>query len=336
MEKISVIIPVYNTGKYLYRCFDSLVNQTVGLSNLEVLIVDDGSTDSETIRIIDEYVNKYPDNFISLKKKNGGQGSARNLAFSKMTGDYFTCLDSDDFFEPDWAEKMYGAAKENDSDFVTCGYKTVVIEEDNSTREMRGMVMRKPCASGREMILDALVNMFTCLVKRDVIEDSGARYPEGLIYEDMAFYIEMLPWVKKPYFIEESLGIRTCHEGSTMTNVKPEKISNVFGVMKAMIEFYRNKGIYENYRDELEYFIGKVLLCSGLRRVGFIKGTSARGKLVRETISFLKEYLPDFKSNKYIGRDKLGVYLRHYNYPLLRVLAEILRIRFVLRKDYLT
>lgn len=357
MKHVSVIIPVYNTGKLMYRCFDSLVNQTVGIDNIEVIVVDDGSTDDGySLGIINEYVAKYPDSFKLLTKKNGGQGSARNMAFPYATGEYITCLDSDDSVENDWVEKMYGKAVATGADFVGCGYKAVKYEalEDNSETDkvvvtstgkeipaekevvLRALDMRPVCKNKREMFIDASVCMFTTLFKRSVLEKSEARYPEGVIYEDMAFFIELLPWIEKPVYIEEALSIRTLHEGSTMTNVKPQKVANVFPVFDAIINFYKEKGLYDEYKNEVEYFMGKVLLCSSLNRVGFVKKSGDRRMLVKKTFEYLKINLPDFKSNPYIHGGARGQYLKHYNKLSMNLMTEALRIRFIIKHDYNT
>ena len=335
MKKVSVIIPVYNTGDLMRRCFDSLVCQSVGKENIEVIVVDDGSTDGKSPEIIKEYADRYPETFKTITKKNGGQGSARNLAFPECTGEYITCLDSDDCFDPKWVEKMYGTAKEQDADFVGCGYKAVRYE-NNREVIVRAMDMRPICSDNREMFIDANVSMFTTLFKRTVLEESGARYPEGFIYEDTAFFIELLPWIGKPVYIEEALSSRTLHEGSTMTNAKPEKVANIFPVFEALIRFYENKGLREEYKYELEYFIGKVLLCSSLNRVGFVKGYGARRKLVNRTYDFLRDNVPEFRKNPYIKGSAKGFYLKHYNKLFMNLLTEALRLRFIIKKDYNT
>ncbi len=335
MKVISVVIPVYNTGDLMRRCFDSLVNQSIGKENLDVIVVDDGSTDGYSPNIIQEYVDKYPDTFRCITKKNGGQGSARNMAFPMCQGEYITCLDSDDCFDSKWVEKMYGTAKAQKADFVGCGYKAVRYENDKEVI-VRAMDMRPICSNNREMFIDANVSMFTTLFKRSVLEQSGARYPEGYIYEDTAFFIELLPWITRPVYIEEALSSRTLHEGSTMTNAKPEKVANIFPVFDALLEFFDTKGLREKYKNELEYFVGKVLLCSSLNRVSFVKSFSARRQLVKRTGAFLKEKLPGFKRNPYIKGGAKGFYLKHYNGLFMNLMVEALRIRFVIKKDYNT
>ncbi len=94
MKKISVIIPVYNTEKYLKRCFDSVIEQDY--QNLELVIINDGSKDNSEL-IIKEYKEKYPNLISYYKKENTGVADTRNFGIEKATGDYIMFLDSDDY-----------------------------------------------------------------------------------------------------------------------------------------------------------------------------------------------------------------------------------------------
>ena len=82
--KLSVIVPVYNTSKYLNKCIDSILNQT--FKDIELILVDDGSTDN-SYSILEDYKNKYPKKIVLLQKENGGQGSARNISLKSAKGD---------------------------------------------------------------------------------------------------------------------------------------------------------------------------------------------------------------------------------------------------------
>lgn len=116
MPKISVIIPVYNTEKYLKECLDSIINQT--LKDIEIICVDDGSTDGSLV-ILQEYAEK--DKRIKiLKGKGTGAGGARNVGLDVAQGEYLLFLDSDDFFELNMFEKMYRKGIETASDIVLC------------------------------------------------------------------------------------------------------------------------------------------------------------------------------------------------------------------------
>lgn len=117
-KAVSVVVPVYNTEAYLRECLDSLAGQTLG-DSLEVLLVDDGSTDSSG-KICDEYASRYPAIFRVFHKSNGGSASAREVGWQAATGTYITVCDSDDWVEPDMYESLYNKAMTSDSDMVIC------------------------------------------------------------------------------------------------------------------------------------------------------------------------------------------------------------------------
>lgn len=116
MKMITVIIPVYNTARYLERCIGSVVNQTY--KNLEIILVDDGSTD-DSYEICKQWA-KRDHRILLIHKENGGQSSARNLALDIATGDYIAFVDSDDWIEPDMYEVLYHTLVDSDKEVALC------------------------------------------------------------------------------------------------------------------------------------------------------------------------------------------------------------------------
>lgn len=115
--KVSVIVPVYNVEKYIRKCLESLVNQT--LQDIEILVVNDGSPDNSQ-KIIDEFVEKYPDKVFSYVKKNGGLGDARNYGIDRARGEFIGFVDSDDWVDEKMYETMYEYAVKERHDVVIC------------------------------------------------------------------------------------------------------------------------------------------------------------------------------------------------------------------------
>lgn len=126
MVKVSVIVPIYNVKEYLKKCLDSLANQT--LKDIEVILVDDGSTDGSE-NICDLYVAKY-NNFVCVHKKNSGQSDARNVGLDLAHGDWIGFVDADDFVDLNYYEEMYNCAISNNSDMV-CVNRKVFDEYGN-------------------------------------------------------------------------------------------------------------------------------------------------------------------------------------------------------------
>ncbi len=127
MPAVSVIVAIYNIEKYLPRALDSLVNQT--LRDIEIIAVDDGSTDS-CPQIADRYAEKDPRIHV-IHRKNGGLSAARNTGLSAASGDYIGYLDGDDFAEPSMYEKMFRACKDFGAGMCCVRYR--IVDEDGKT-----------------------------------------------------------------------------------------------------------------------------------------------------------------------------------------------------------
>ena len=134
MPKVSIVVPVYNTKKYLEKCLDSLVYQT--LDDIEIIVVNDGSPD-ESQKIIDRYVQAYPNKVQAYVKENGGLSDARNFGISKCNGEYIGFVDSDDYVNLDMYQNMYNKAKEQDFDMVVCDIRYVY---ENVSKEVSSQV----------------------------------------------------------------------------------------------------------------------------------------------------------------------------------------------------
>lgn len=121
---VSVIVPIFNTSRYLRKCLDSLAHQT--LTAIEFILVDDGSTD-DSGKICDEYASK-DSRFRVIHQSNGGSAVARQTGLDAARGEYTIVCDSDDWVEPDMYEKLYRKAVETDADMVLCGYFAEYID----------------------------------------------------------------------------------------------------------------------------------------------------------------------------------------------------------------
>lgn len=198
--KISIIIPVYNTERYLSRCMISVLNQSY--QNLEILLVDDGSSD-DSGKICDAYAEK--DNRIKVfHKPNGGQSSARNLGLDNATGDLIGFVDSDDWIEPGTLEYLVNLIKKNDADI--CNIKCRFVKTD--LIESSSLKTRERILHGKEslelLMYEAVVgipaSMGVCrgLYKRQLLSD--IRFVEGRINEDMVFCYQVYSQSSKSIF----------------------------------------------------------------------------------------------------------------------------------------
>ena len=181
MIKVSIIVPIYNVEKYLKRCIDSLINQT--LKNIEIILVNDGSQDHSG-EIANEY-QKYK-NVKIIHKKNGGLSSARNAGIKIATGEYIGFVDSDDYVELDMFEYLYNNAKKNNSDIAACGY-TVFFSNGqvNKITKNIGNKLYSPKEAMNIHLFTGYIDNIVCnkIFKRSLFDN--LKFEDKKLYEDI-------------------------------------------------------------------------------------------------------------------------------------------------------
>lgn len=186
---ISIIVPVYNVEEYLGECLDSLQNQ--GNISCEVIIVDDGSTDSSG-EIADEYAEKY-DNYHVHHIENAGLGHARNFGVKSAKGKYLFFVDSDDIVVENTLEKMFTIAEINASDMTICNvarFNSKKVWSSNLHKKvMGGMKYCTHIYDNPELIYDT--TSWNKLINREFYMRNGFRFPENILYEDIPVTIPM-------------------------------------------------------------------------------------------------------------------------------------------------
>lgn len=177
---VSVIVPVYNTASYLSKCLNSLVNQT--LPELEIIIVNDGSTDGSQ-RIIDEYVEKYPNLIKSFWKRNSGVSDTRNYGIERSSGEYIGFVDSDDWVAYDMYYRLYSLAKSCSYDIVCTSCVNIY---SNHQIKVNGFTYKDLGKYGFDVIL------CNKIVKSSFIEKYNFRFVPGICLEDKELFLRML------------------------------------------------------------------------------------------------------------------------------------------------
>lgn len=310
MPKVSIIVPVYNVEKYIERCLDSLVNQT--LKDIEIIIVNDGSTDGSK-EIIQKYLNKYK-NIVYLEKENGGLSSARNYGIPYAKGEYIGFVDSDDYVEITMYEKMYNKAIEEKSDMVECDF---IWKYPNKKREDIGKIY----SDKKEAIVEARVVAWNKIIKKDIIEKTKITFPEGLRYEDIEFFYKIVPYLNKISFVKETL-VHYVQRESSIANTQNERTGEIFKVWENVLNYYIENNIFNEYRSELEYSYTRILLCSSLKRITKVKDKKVRKALIKLTWQNINKKFPQWKRNKYLNSTKSfkNLYLKSINKFIINLL----------------
>ena len=295
-KKVSVIIPCYNATKYLPQCFLSLVNQTIGIEHLELIFVDDASTDDgQTWALLQEMEQAYPNSILVIHlDENMRQGGARNVGLEYACGEYIGFVDADDWVDETLFEKAYLAAKQEDADIVQFGFHAHIngvgivpaMGEKYQTE-----VIRKPEDSERKKMLLSKKITFGCwnkIYRTELVKKVGAKYAEHLIYEEVLFVYPLLLYAKCFFLLEEQLYFYRQNPVGTMyaTMKEASTLMHHGQVQLQLLHFMQNTPYFESYKDEIQLnfihsYLVETLYFSARRHIPIDMDTFAS---MRETI----------------------------------------------------
>lgn len=310
--KVSVIVPVYNVYDYIEKCLDSLVNQT--LKDIEIIVVNDGSPDNSQ-EIIDKYAKKYK-NIKSYIKENGGLSDARNYGIKYASGEYIAFLDSDDYVKLDMYEKMYNKAKEANYDMVVCDID--YLYPDKTLRVSSGV--NTDTTSIKDVYLNIHPAAWNKIFKKDLFKNK-VFFKKGVWFEDVEFIYRMLPYIKSIGVVKENFNEYVQRPGS-ITNTVNKKIYHYIDNMNGVIDFYKERKLYNEYEKELEYVYVRYVYATFIRSV---KKYDYKEYMVAvdTAIKNVKEYFPKYRKNKYFYKSLKGLYLVMFNKLMAKILYRI-------------
>ena len=237
---------------------------------LEVIIVDDGSTD-QTLPLLRKYEAKYPDRVKVFHKENGGQASARNLGLTYAQGEYIGFVDGDDWVSLDMYEKMYQKAVEENADIVVCDmirhYLDKKIYNDYTNVSNKIKYANSSCNK---------------IFRRKFAQ--GIFFPEGLWYEDFEYSTKQILKTDSISVVHEGLYQYNCRDGSTMNNNNAQKNKDILQVLENISTFIKEHAWEEKYKKELEYLYIEHVLYATINRL------EGQGNLEkREVINFIRK-----------------------------------------------
>ena len=334
--KLSIIVPCYKVEKYLPRCLDSLVNQT--LKDNEIICINDGSPDN-CINILKNYKEKYGNKIVIIDKENEGVWRGRKDGVKKAKGEFIGFVDSDDYVALDYAEKLYNAAISKNADISVCGFDRI----DLDTGKLYSREMCKP--ESKEIIVSKNPG--------DMLELNGA--PWNKIYraellkkmhdmvnvprvlDDMMFLQLIYINANKIVFIPDSLVFYMVRKDSIINTVKKDAIKPTYESMKEV------RDLYYNERPELIDYIDSCaflhLGVSLMYRMSEDKTLDFKSAL-KENKIFLNTNFPRWKKSKYIklsyvithkgANFKLWIVKIFYNLGLFRLFISV--YKFMIKK----
>lgn len=311
MPKISVIVPIYNSGKYLDKCLQSLLNQT--FKDFEIIAINDGSTDNSL-----DILNNYQDSRIKIKtQKNSGQANTRNNGLKIAKGEYIIFIDSDDYVDTNMFEKLIEIG---DYDIICFDY---FIQNNNKDTYMKVLKDYSSKEITPKEYLFSDMGPCNKMFKREFLNKHNFKFPENIIYEDYASIPVLAKYNPKVYYLNKAFFHYVHHEGSTTHNeIYKEKYQDILTASQILYENLHNRGLEE----ELEYLITYHLLYLG--SLNFYR--FQKYEFIDKISSFMQGKFPKFLHNPYITKlnfkKKLLMKLfYHRKYGIIRLCQKLKR-----------
>ena len=294
--KLSIVVAVYNLEEYLPRCLEALVNQT--LQDIEILCVDDGSTDSAP-QIIDEYAKKYPQKVKAFHKPNGGEFTTRNYGLERATGEYVTFVDTDDYVELDWAEKLYNAAKENDADLAVCGFERIDLDTGKVvSKNMTNFGYSvKEINNKDDFMLFINPAPWNKIYKLEKVKD--LRFMNFRGFNDMVFLTSSYTRINKVTFVPDVLYHYYLRYDSQIHSVNENDVENFKKYLLELKKLYIKENKYEDMKYILDLMVFIHLGVSVMYRASYDKKIDMK-KMLKNTISYLDENFPTWRNNPFL------------------------------------
>jgi glycosyltransferase involved in cell wall biosynthesis len=306
MEKISVIVPIFNVEKYVAKCIDSILEQTY--QNLEIILVDDGSTDScPTI------CDRYKENNERIKvihKKNGGLSSARNAGLAVAEGSLIAFVDSDDYIEAELLERLRDALVLHNADMAVCNFR-YVDEQGKRLKEYPTHIVENCCMDQNQYwrnLFDSYANGVAYIVAwnklyRKTLWDK-LRYPEGKLNEDEFVVHDIVRQCGKITGIDYVGYDYVQRTGSIMSQLKKKANFDKYEAMEKRINYFVSIERKDLARNQLSFFLDA--LCYEYLRCRTKQEKNIYKEKMGEYCVYSKEFYRELSISKKDVTKKLG------------------------------
>jgi Glycosyltransferases involved in cell wall biogenesis len=249
-SKISVIVPVYNVEKYIAKCLESLISQT--LHNIEIICVNDGSTDN-SLSILNSFA-KQDRRIKIINQKNHGAAAARNVGIKIAKSKYIMFCDSDDYYDDKMCAKMLNIITNHNVDIAICGMNIHYLAYKNKEKSDNDYYRVK--FNGRKkintyIICQTDVAVVNKIFRTDIIKNNNLEFPAGFNSEDFYFYNAYMMLSHSVYFIQDKLYNYIRRSGSVISNLfdkTPESFDHLY-ITEKLYDFMKKTGALNKYRD---------------------------------------------------------------------------------------
>ena len=281
IDLISIIVPCYNMENFIEKCIKSILAQTY--KNIEVLVIDDGSTDNTKYKI--KKIIQNDKRFLYYFKENGGLSDARNFGLKRAHGKYICFIDSDDYIEKNYIEEMYNSIIENDSDIAICDIKRIYDDHytiDKINEKVVEMCMR-PAAWNK-------------LYKKELFDKNHIKFPIGKWYEDIGT-TPKLTMLYKYSIVKEPL-YNYVQNSSSIMHTYSDRIFEIYDTVENLEKYIKDKNVYTEKKDILEFINIYHILIGTIYRASFNKNFNIT--MIKKIVNYVVNKYPYWFKNKYI------------------------------------
>lgn len=299
-DKISVIVPCYNVDKYVGRCLKCIENQTYGFENIELILIDDLSSD-DTPAILEAFRSIHSDNTIVINNKtNRGVSYNRNIGMDLATGKYIAFVDSDDVITLDALEKMYQKAEEYNADVVRGRHEFFSGGETISSPEGEhsGFVdMSNDDARKNMIIMTFDCYVWAKLFRREALMEKNIRFHEGDYYEDVSFTLQWLLLLDRFCYIDSTVYFYlTNRDGIVNSQFNADRVRYFVKTLEWVLDELKKRSDYEELWNKFQYEIESFCLW-----LGFIEPM----KHIHKEIAWYREHMlnmfPNINNSPYVS-----------------------------------
>ncbi|MBQ3445993.1 glycosyltransferase family 2 protein [Candidatus Saccharibacteria bacterium] len=307
---VSVIIPVYNSQKYLARCLNSVIRACeIFGKKCELILIDNKSTD-DSLAILRKYQKKRPDLIRVLQCSTPGAGAVRNMGAREAKGTFIWFVDADDEITGGSLRQLVAEAKKTDADLVTLGLTKVY--PDGHKQYIPAIHADDP--EFKSKFIRNELGPVQVLIRRPWYISHNFEFMEGCIHEDMDLMPALILYTDKLASIDQSFYVYYQNESSTLHPTEwSEKYFDIFPVLTHLINRFKAAGGMQKYHDELEwFFVWNLLMDSAEYFRGFSEGRTG----FKRSREMLHEYFPHWRKNRFFKkvnfRTKLKILLNYY------------------------
>ena len=304
-KKVTVIVPCYNSAKYLPKLLDSLKNQTIGIENLLCVFVDDASDDAgRTMDVIESFHSEFPDSVKTIRlEENMRQGGARNAGMRYIESEWVQFVDADDWLERDALERLYQVAVNYDVDMIQYNARNGLDTKDEERNRIDRLVDIETAQDRKDFLMAGIFNTShnAKLYRRQIIQSSGARFAEKKIYEEPLFVYPQFFYVRRVALLDEDFYCRLYHgDNATFTMNKEMQIQHS-QVQYELLTFLKDHPwVTAAYRNEIGYYFLWTYFFETVINAGRT-GTTVLTKTYFEKMQQIcRSEFPDWRENPYV------------------------------------